>query len=566
MNRHLLAIGRILSVLILFSVTCVVGQDLNDVLITEIMCDPSPPVELPDVEYVELYNKSGRTISVNNWKLQMGSRIVILPDSVLPPDSYTILCHKNSLETLSGFGRVIGLSSFSLPNEGATLALYNHQNKLIYSVNYQDSWWPADKRSGGYALEMVDIHTPCLERENWEVSSHAQGGTPGRRNNVAGSRSDMYLPRIQHIEMPASHTVVVVFDKRLDSLGAVQGTDISVTGRSIIKRSVTGPSFQQLVLTLNAALLIGERYEVQLHNLPDCAGNLLREAVFFVGLPVPPDSGDVVINEILFEPLTGGVDFVEIYNRSAKFISLKGWALGNLKNGSTDVVRNVTTADVILSPNGFLALTTDAPQVAASYPTGQQRGFLEVLSMPSFPNEQGGVVLLDPHTRIHDRVAYSKSMHHPLLAQTKGVSLERVDPGKPAGENGNWHSAASSVGYATPGYANSQRLLTKWDDDFVVKPEVITPDLDGVDDYVSITYTQNFVGRIASVRIFDVNGRLINNLVKNHLIGTAGTIIWDGSDDRNQLVKTGYYLILIDTFDIHGAKQQFKKKVVVVSR
>jgi hypothetical protein len=566
MFPHFLTIRCVLCGLLQLSGWQAIGQQLHDVLITEVMSDPSPTVGLPDVEYIELYNRSPRPISVKNWTLQMGSRSVRLPDTLLAANSYTILCRQTNQKSLSGFGFVMGLSSFALPNEAATLALYTHQNKLICSLTYEGRWWPADKSAGGYAIEMVDISQPCLGRDNWEVSRHPSGGTPGQRNSTEGRRSDTYLPRIRHIEIPSANTIVVVFDKRLDSLGAVNGTEISVTGRSIVRRSVTSPSFHHLELTLNAALLAGERYEVRLRNLPDCTGNLLRDALFYVGLPMQADSGDVVINEILFEPLVGGVDFVEIYNRSIKYISLKGWSLGNLKNGTADVVRSVTTSDVILPPNGFLALTTDADQVVATYPTSQPRVFLEMLSMPSFPNDQGGVVLFNQQSNILDQFAYTKSMHHALLAQTKGVSLERVDPTKSAGENGNWHSGASTVGYATPGYANSQWLSTKADDDFAVQPEAITPDLDGVDDFVTISYTQNSVGRIASVRVFDVNGRLVSDLLKNQLIGTAGEIIWNGSDDRNQVVKTGYYLILIDTFDIYGNKRQYKKKVVVVSR
>jgi len=61
-----------------------------------------------------------------------------------------------------------------------------------------------------------------------------------------------------------------------------------------------------------------------------------------------------------------------------------------------------------------------------------------------------------------------------------------------------------------------------------------------------------------------VQGRLVRNLIKNQTIGTDGSLRWEGRDDRGETVRTGYYLVLIDSFDNAGNTQQFKKKVVVV--
>ena len=41
----------------------------GDILISEIMVDPSPVIGLPELEFIEIYNKSSKYIDLSNWKL-----------------------------------------------------------------------------------------------------------------------------------------------------------------------------------------------------------------------------------------------------------------------------------------------------------------------------------------------------------------------------------------------------------------------------------------------------------------------------------------------------------------
>ncbi len=134
------------------------------------MADPTPVVGLPDAEYIELHNRTSNVISLKGWKLTSGNRSILLPDSTIPPGNFRIICHRNNTDLLSVYGKVIGLSSFSLTNDGMALALYNKQNQLVYSISYQKKWWDSDKRDGGYSLEMTDLNNPCGEAGNWSVS------------------------------------------------------------------------------------------------------------------------------------------------------------------------------------------------------------------------------------------------------------------------------------------------------------------------------------------------------------------------------------------------------------
>jgi hypothetical protein len=538
------------------------SQGYHSLVISEIMADPKPVTGLPDVEYLELFNRSETAVSLKNWKLITGSRSVLLPDSIIPPGSYALVCSRANLGAMAPFGNLILLNTFSLTNEGMALALYNHKDQTVYAVTYQNKWW-ASKRNGGVALEMADTDNPCGEAGNWVVSADPRGGTPGGRNSIVKRNTDYTRPEVERVDVSSNKEIVVVFNKRMDSLSAVSGASVVLSGRSIISKQLKRPLFLHLVLTLDAPLVNGEEYQLAIENIAGCSGEILRESVYELALPSPADSGDIVINEILFNPRDSGVDFVELYNRSAKHISLKNWGIGHVKSDGTSSFNSITSENLLMQPASYLALTSDEMIVKQHYPSSKKRNFLEMISLPSFPDTKGGVVLRDHNMQVLDRLIYDEKMHHELLSDHKGVSLEKIDAKIPSWQASNWHSAAAVNGYATPGYANSQMQQQLEEDIFTVEPEAFTPDGDGHDDFAVVSYKQNASGRIATIRIYTAHGRLVKNLIRNQLIGTGGDIRWDGTDEQGQPVSTGYYFLLIDIFDTAGTIRQFRKKVVV---
>ena len=55
----------------------------GDILITEIMANPVGLTELPETEYVEIYNTTGAEISLSGWFFVYESSEIALPDAVL---------------------------------------------------------------------------------------------------------------------------------------------------------------------------------------------------------------------------------------------------------------------------------------------------------------------------------------------------------------------------------------------------------------------------------------------------------------------------------------------------
>ena len=93
--------------------------------------------------------------------------------------------------------------------------------------------------------------------------------------------------------------------------------------------------------------------------------------------------------------------------------------------------------------------------VQSQYITIGPEAFLKMKTMPSFSNDKGNVFSLNEQGNIIDEGNYPGKWHFPLLNNTKGVSVERIDYNGASGQN-NFHSAATSSGYGTAGSKNSK--------------------------------------------------------------------------------------------------------------
>ncbi len=89
----------------------------HQLIITEIMADPTPSKGLPEREYLEIFNPSPNDINLKNFKLYYGSFSVLFPDSTLKSNTYAIVFRKGYEAEFRNYGAIIPLPNFSLSNE-----------------------------------------------------------------------------------------------------------------------------------------------------------------------------------------------------------------------------------------------------------------------------------------------------------------------------------------------------------------------------------------------------------------------------------------------------------------
>ncbi len=246
-------------------------------LITEVMADPSPTVGLPEAEYVELRNASDQLLSTRGLRFSDASTSVVLPTTFLAPREYVILANEADRQALALYGRVIAVKSLpSLNSRGDSLRLTDEQGQEIFTLAYADDWYnDAEKRGGGWSLEMVDTQRPCGERDNWTASVDPAGGTPGWPNSVRKANPDRFGPKVVRALVVSDTVVRVRFNERLSrsSLPEITLSD-GLSVREVLWRA----GQKEIVVVLNRPLQPGINYALAVRGVTDCSGNLIDEA------------------------------------------------------------------------------------------------------------------------------------------------------------------------------------------------------------------------------------------------------------------------------------------------
>ena len=542
-----------------------------DIVINEIMTDENPsPAVLPEYDYVELFNTTPFPVNLNGWTITFGSTIKTFPDVLIQADSFLILCHENADSLLSQYGQVLGFSSFSVNNE-SSVSLKNTDGNIIHAISYTTDWYnDENKKSGGWSLEQIDPANPCGCVNNWRASVDPSGGTPGRKNSVYAPNPDNTNPELIRVRVLDSNEIQVYFSETLDTINLKNAGNYTIDNGIGVPNNVilVEPDFNSVILELSSPLQIKTIYTLTITDtITDCVGNIVAlnsKAQF--AIPETAEPLDIVINEVLSNPKDDGKDFVEIYNRSDKVIDLKELTLSSMDEITSTLtsVKDISGDGFLIFPSEYYVLTTDPDIVKSQYYTSNPDGFIKMESLPVFSNDQGIVVIADKAQNIIDKLTYTEDMQFALLNTTDGVSLERLNFDRPTQDKTNWHSAAESVGFATPAYKNSQWTDTEQtNDEITVYPEIFSPDQDGYNDVLNINYHFEEPGYVANIVIYDSKGRLIKNLVKSELLATNGTISWDGINEDNERSVIGIYIIYVEVFNLNGDVKHYRRTCVL---
>ncbi|MEO6039769.1 MAG: lamin tail domain-containing protein, partial [Saprospiraceae bacterium] len=530
-----------------------------DLLINEIMAAPTLNGGLPPVEWVEIYNRSTKTIELNGLRFDDGGTPHPLSAYLLAPQDYIVLTATGDVSTLTPITpKVLGVVSFpSLNNAGDVLTLSTAAGMIIDRVAYTDNWHTESfKKAGGWSLERVNPNLPCIGRENWVSTRNPPGGTPGKQNDTLQTTSDQTAPRLL-AAFPETPTMIrLTFSEGLDQLTAeTPGAYQLMPARNISAAAVPSDDRSAVIITLDEPLQIGVIYTVQVNQMvEDCSGNtVIANSSVLTGLPEKPDFQDIVINEILFNPASFGAEYIEFYNRSQKIF---GWPEFFLTGAGSAGTQPITAKRVIL-PGDYAVFTTDTADISHRFANVRSEALYQN-NLPSLPDDESTVGIYwvkNGQVVWLDSLHYREEWHNALFSSSErnGVALERIRSEQPTNLASNWTSAAAPItggAAGTPTQPNSQQITTgSPTDELIFLPVArLSPDNDGFEDFLDIHYTLPGAGFSATMTIFDSDGVPVNRLVRQQLIGTQGQLRWDGDMEDGNRARPGIYILYLELF------------------
>ncbi len=545
-----------------------VWAETGDVLFSEIMADPQPAVSLPGKEYLEITNRTQFHYDLKDWILTIGDQDAHFPHIVSDPGDHLILCSIADTSLFSKYGNTVGMKPFpALTDGGKMIVLFDSLGNLIHGLEYSSEWYGSKlKEEGGWSLEIIDVNYPFFTKGNWEASSSGRGGTPGSVNSATRDNQDIIFTGITNVFPEDSMTISIQFSETVIDLTGENGR-ITIGDDPVYSVSPDDPLRRRFIIKGAVPLVSEQVYTLHLSGeVEDFAGNLPVRNNFRFGIPGQAKKGDVAFNELLFNPLPDDPDYIELCNCSDKIIDISRLYLASInETGDTSGIFQVSAEARCLIPGTFYLATTDPDKVTGRYFTSEKENIFSIRSLPSMPDDRGHLILLNRELDIIDEVIYSDEMHYPLLGGKEGVSLEKIRPEAASDNSLNWHSASESSGWGTPGKENSiYSRVPQSEDQVIFSSGRISPDNDGYEDFLVIDLNLEGLGNIVTVTVFDETGSYIRKITENMFAGTGAVIVWDGTADNGNLVRTGIYILLIELFNDKGKIKTWKKVCTVI--
>ncbi len=550
----------------------------GDLVVNEFLYDPIDS----NLEFVELLNVSDKTFDLADFQLadNRGAPADIVDGPiVVAPNAYAVVV-RDADAFASAFSGVAYSETSSWPalNNGGDAVVLSFSGSAIDSVAYDPSWGGND-----VSLERRDPAGPPNSRTNWGSSTSPNGATPGAQNSIFNP--DLVAPTLVFAEQAGAASLLLHFDEPLEP-ASVTTSGVDVDGDAPTDLSLLAGGTTVAVM-LDQALARGANVSVS--GFSDLTGNTVANATAPVA--AIPEAGEIVVNEIMFDPrandsdgLQDQTEYLELHSTVDQLLTLSGmfWTDQANEDGIADTVRFVGEP-VGISGEGFAVVFAQQPVVPLD------EVYVNSSLVQAFPADylDLGVTLIAVNAsslgllndgdlvNLHrldgtkiDSVFYDPAWHNPNLRESKGVSLERYDPNGPSSLARNWSSSVA-LGGGTPGETNSVFLspdITGDTEGLSINPSPFSPDDDGFEDVTAIAYSLQSAAALIRVRIFDSRGRIVRSLEESRIAASTGNIIWDGKDDDGRDLRIGIYVVLLEAIDTAAGRTEKHKSVVVLAR
>lgn len=545
--------------------------EYGDIVITEIMANPKGCPGYPEIEYIEILNRTDSVIELGGWTLRYGNSAYTIPPYSLGSREYVIMSHTKYSELWeeAGIERRIDMERFPvLANSGKKIYIHDAGNSLVAYTHYtEDRYSNKAKAEGGFSLERKDTENINDTRFNWIASESLLGGTPSMENSVNEVCNTTEPGTYLYYGMTAPDTINISFSSPLDAGTASDLTNYILEGEDIgISKAVCDSiSLSSVTLVTDREINENDRLVLHIGNLSTAdLSPLLKPDTISIAIPENPSAEEIVFNEILFDNDDTTCEFIELYNNTGRHIELKGLVIAT-KDNEGNYIRTASLSETsrIMEPETYIAFTSDTITMQRKWNVSMWK--IAECNLPALNNDGGTVALLNRSMEEIDLAMYTPDIYPRTGKGSKGIAAEKTNPTYSSASPSNWLPATREKNYGTPGEQNSQYSAKATDTGkgrFGLQEDFITPDNDGRNDYTTINYSFNEGGYIANIRVFSSKGRTITCIAEKETLAQEGAIIWNGKDSEGNYLQPGIYIILIEA---HSEKGDIVREKIAIA-
>lgn len=554
----------------------------RDVIINEILYRRA---SAESAEFIELYNRTANNFNLTGWIFSDATGSTTIPEgTIIKSNEYVVLTDSEEFATGGAFAKakanakVIYLAGFPSLNDDEDAVVFKDESGMIVdSLFYRETWGGNEP---GVSLERKDPESASNDAGNWASSTSETGSSAGAQNSIY--QPDQTPPEIVFARLQTDGKIYVAFSEFVRSSGT---GPITVNEEPATITEYNEENANILIIG-DDAFPTGEPLTIAFGQATDFRGNTSGELVIEVSQLL--SKGNVVINEILFDPLANSDDnlpdqteYVEFYNPADYAVSLEGFFIHDEPDENNEI-RSVhpLSSEFRWIPAGGTVVFYAEDQTSV-FSESRLAKYFELegeselffiradRSNLSLASSGDAIYLADSTGTTIDSVFYDESWHNPNLYDVDGVALERIDPDGPSNDATNW-SSSTDVSGGTPGRQNSIFQQAGAGPDgagITFSPNPFSPDDDGFEDNLFINYKLEEPDYLLRVRIFDRYGREVRKLADGKQAGFEGSLIWDGLKDNGSKNRVGIYIVFFEAYNsAEGKNKTFKKTVVLAKK
>lgn len=526
-------------------------QLFGNVVVNEIQFAPVSP----EPEWIELYNTSSDDIIFENFTVTDNATTTDPITLEIPAYSFIVITEKKSelLKIYNIDSALILESDLPTLNNTDDLVLIANNGITLDSVSYDSKWGIKGK-----SLERRKYFDSSNEQTNWGAADTT--GTPAAINSIATyydlALSDVTLD-------PAGVKIIIENKGNIESLkGKIEILVNDIFLEDLALSPIPPNSDIEVFVDFNVINYepkVEDKLEIIIQSAEDI---YLRNNNFDIFIPNSTKSGDVLINEIMYDIDDEHFEFIELYNNSAVDVQISNWSFADdldLKNGRyNQIITNIN-----LPPNENAIIVCDN----MVYDVIDESLWDKVLFTKkkfSLNNSTDKINIYNEHKLLIDSVEYFDSWHEDYLSSTKNRSLEKTRPTLISSDGTNWKTCTAESGstiLASNSYSNnptSEKSLS-------VVPNPFLPNSSNKP-YVLIEYKLPFDNALLDCDIYYPNGNLAVSLIKSKFASNSGTLSWNGRSDDNRVLPIGPYVVVIEATDQNSGESEILKTVIVLAQ